>query len=312
MSKTSPVVSVLRGCPGSVFGSLLLLFLALLSCAPEPGEKSLSERWLEGVEAMGEPNPIVEVVLYFDNLWHSVAYEVLAERTLTLDDAENTHSLTGMVEWFDSVESVARERFYVRYGLYPADYFPPLKPHEVMDLIPDLGEVEWAIHALEWEKILQRHGLTRAEEIPPYMARWRAVAQVDLPEVADHRATPTPGTYVEFFYGRKSGGPENHRQLVAELREDPWISRHEGALGVLCIAGLDRTEAESFRVDAERRNGSVELASCEGSGAILVGPMDHEGARSMQRSLPISGRYLHLYAEVREVTAFRLPEPASE
>lgn len=295
-------------CRAARTGARTVLFLALamlLACGREPGKKSLADRWLEGVEAMGKSDPIVDVVLYFDNQWHAVAYEVLAERTLAQSDRP-VRSLEALFAWFDSVEREARERFNDRYGFYPPDYFPPRAPHEVTDFIPDSGEFSWALSALEWEKILKGQGLTRPEDVPAYLERRRAAGAVLDPGVADPPEPPPPGTYVELFYGRKSGGPANHPQLVEQLGRDPLIRERDPALSIVCIAGLDRTEAESFRVEAERASSVVEIVPCEQSGAVLVGPLDEDGVISIQHLLPNSGRYLHLYAEARRVREFRV------
>ena len=76
------------------------------------------------------------------------------------------------------------------------------------------------------------------------------------------------GTYLELFYGAKSGGGSNHHQLVSRLKKDYMLQGFE----FFCIKGRDRTATSNvpgFAIDRERRLPPILAKGCQGSAAVL-------------------------------------------
>jgi hypothetical protein len=106
------------------------------------------------------------------------------------------------------------------------------------------------------------------------------------------------GTYLELFYGAKSGGGSNHHQLVSQLKSDYSLQGFE----FFCINGRDRTATSNepgFAIDRERRLPPVLAKNCKGSAAVLMGPIDGENVEVLVQYL--EKNYLHLYSDLRRI-----------
>ena len=108
------------------------------------------------------------------------------------------------------------------------------------------------------------------------------------------------GTYLELFYGTKSGGPSMHQDLLRRLRKDEELV----GFAFYCISGLSRaadSKVPGIAIDRERLRPPQVVKQCRGSAAILVGPVSRNELESIQHHLSTSGQYLHLYADVRVI-----------
>jgi hypothetical protein len=101
------------------------------------------------------------------------------------------------------------------------------------------------------------------------------------------------GTYLEAFYGSKSGGPAQHDQLFSSLSADPRLA----GVAIRCIQGNSRT-ADTGRDEtvAERRVPPVVTRQCKGSGWLLIGPIGPEKAEELREYL--QENFVHLYGGV--------------
>lgn len=125
-------------------------------------------------------------------------------------------------------------------------------------------------------------------------------AAVGFPGLVLSQTRPPSGTYLELFYGVKSGGPSMHGELIRKLRKDEELL----GFAFYCISGLSRaadSAVPGIAIDRERMRPPRVAKQCKGSAAILVGPVHLEELQKVQDHLSRSDRYLHLYADIRAI-----------
>jgi hypothetical protein len=110
-------------------------------------------------------------------------------------------------------------------------------------------------------------------------------------------AIPT-GVYMELFFGVKSGGRSNHHMLVAQLKKDETLQGFE----FFCINGRSRSadsNIPAYAIDRERRLPPSLSKKCNGSAAVLMGPVQGENLEQLKSHM--DSNYMHIYYDLRIV-----------
>ncbi len=250
---------------------VVILSVAAIACGgSQPDAEKLAQRYVERLlENKDRITDQEELVHYFDAMWTSVAWEVMAEqqRREYLRDARDgwIPSLAGTMDFIEAADKEARSIFFRRFCVAPPErYFPPL-----VSEVSSIFEAGAAYQRTLWPVLLREQGLTEVSQIEPYIERCRvrkeeaATLVGRAEELALARGLNSYDTYTalkveEILAVLSPGRPVNMRLLP-----------HTEELDILVQTGLANAEASGAEVqwvlspagaEALRRQPPLEVA----------------------------------------------------